>query len=63
MSELVWREFYVSILWHFPEVLDMEFNPKFRGMDWPGGAGTLRKVRASTRVSRMRSGVPAGHAF
>jgi deoxyribodipyrimidine photo-lyase len=36
MSELVWREFYVNILWHFPEVLDMEFNPKFRGMDWPG---------------------------
>lgn len=36
MSELVWREFYISILWHFPEVLDMEFNPKFRGMDWPG---------------------------
>ena len=36
ISELIWREFYLSILWHFPEVLDMEFNPKFRGMEWPG---------------------------
>ena len=36
ISELIWREFYLSILWHFPEVLDMEFNPKFRGMIWPG---------------------------
>ena len=29
ISELIWREFYLSILWHFPEVLDMEFNLKF----------------------------------
>ncbi len=36
ISELVWREFYFSILWHFPEVLEVEFNPKFRGMTWPG---------------------------
>jgi deoxyribodipyrimidine photo-lyase len=36
LSELIWREFYMSILWHFPEVLEEEFNPKFRGMDWPG---------------------------
>lgn len=35
-SELVWREFYMQILWHFPEVLEGEFNPTFRGMEWPG---------------------------
>ena len=35
-GELVWREFYMQVLWHFPEVLDHEFNPKFRGMRWPG---------------------------
>lgn len=35
-SELVWREFYMQILWHFPEVLESEFNPTFRGMRWPG---------------------------
>jgi deoxyribodipyrimidine photo-lyase len=35
-SELIWREFYMQILWHFPEVLEHEFNPNFRGMQWPG---------------------------
>jgi deoxyribodipyrimidine photo-lyase len=36
ISELIWREFYMQILWNFPEVLEQEFNPKFRGMVWPG---------------------------
>lgn len=34
ISELIWREFYFQILWHYPEVLEHEFNPKYRGMDW-----------------------------
>jgi deoxyribodipyrimidine photo-lyase len=46
ISELVWREFYFSILWHFPEVLDVEFNPKFRGMKWPGSASIFEDWRA-----------------
>lgn len=37
-AELVWREFYMQVLWHFPEVLEQEFNPVFRGMRWPGKA-------------------------
>ncbi|CAN5811845.1 deoxyribodipyrimidine photo-lyase [soil metagenome] len=36
IGELIWREFYQGILWHYPEVLEEEFNPKFRGMKWPG---------------------------
>jgi len=36
LSELIWREFYMQILWHFPEVLEVEFNPVFRGIEWPG---------------------------
>jgi deoxyribodipyrimidine photo-lyase len=38
ISELVWREFYFQILWHYPEVLSHEFNAKYRGMDWDTGA-------------------------
>ena len=34
ISEVVWREFYFQILWHFPEVLEHEFNAKYRGMEW-----------------------------
>lgn len=36
VAELVWREFYMQILWNFPEVLEVEFNAKYRGMAWPG---------------------------
>lgn len=36
IAELIWREFYMQILWHFPDVLELEFNPKFRGLVWPG---------------------------
>jgi len=38
-SELVWREFYMQVLWHFPDVLQHEFHPAFRGMEWPGDPG------------------------
>ena len=36
LGEIIWREFYFSILWNWPEVLEQEFNPAFRGMPWPG---------------------------
>jgi deoxyribodipyrimidine photo-lyase len=42
VSELIWREFYMAVLWHYPEVLEVEFNPKHRGMRWPGGGAALR---------------------
>ena len=40
VNELIWREFYRQILWHWPEVLEQEFNPKFRCLEWrePGAA-------------------------
>ncbi|NJM36744.1 MAG: deoxyribodipyrimidine photo-lyase [Akkermansiaceae bacterium] len=34
IKELVWREFYFAILHHFPNVLDEEFNPDWRGLPW-----------------------------
>lgn len=34
ISELIWREFYFQIIWHYPEVLDHEFNAKYRGLQW-----------------------------
>ena len=46
LSELIWREFYMQILWHFPGVLDHEFNPAFRGMAWPGSGGNFGRWRA-----------------
>jgi len=43
VSELIWREFYSQILWHFPEVLEWEFQEKFRGMSWPGTKASLMR--------------------
>ena len=36
VAELIWREFYMQILWNYPEVLEREFNLKYHGMIWPG---------------------------
>jgi len=33
-KELAWREFYMQILAHFPDVLEFEFNAEFRGLPW-----------------------------
>lgn len=43
LNELIWRDFYFSILRHWPEVLEQEFNPAFRGLPWRSDAGALRR--------------------
>lgn len=45
IKELAWREFYLAILHHWPEVLDHEFNPDWRGLPWdePGETFELWK--------------------
>jgi deoxyribodipyrimidine photo-lyase len=40
LAEIVWREFYMQLLWHYPELLEQEFNSTWRGMDWPGLQGS-----------------------
>ena len=35
-KELAWREFYMAILHHYPEVLEHEFNAAFCNVQWPG---------------------------
>ncbi|CAN5487676.1 deoxyribodipyrimidine photo-lyase [soil metagenome] len=34
LTEIAWRDFYMAVLAHFPEVLDREFNPQWRGLPW-----------------------------
>ena len=33
-NELIWREFYAAILWHFPEVVDHNFSRKYDRVEW-----------------------------
>jgi deoxyribodipyrimidine photo-lyase len=37
LSELIWREFYKYILLHRPEVLNLEYQEKFRNIQWVSG--------------------------
>jgi len=34
LNELIWREFYIAILYHFPRVRTANFQSKFDGMPW-----------------------------
>ena len=32
--ELIWREFFMQILWHFPHTVDKAFKPKYDRIEW-----------------------------
>jgi deoxyribodipyrimidine photo-lyase len=34
LSELVWREFFMQILFHFPKVQNKNFKPAYNGIEW-----------------------------
>ena len=34
LNELIWREFYLSVLYHFPNVMKMAFQPALRAVPW-----------------------------
>jgi deoxyribodipyrimidine photo-lyase len=34
LGELIWREFFMQILYHFPNVVDQSFHSKYEGIQW-----------------------------
>lgn len=34
LSELIWRDFYQCIMWHFPQVVDTSFKPDYDKIKW-----------------------------
>jgi deoxyribodipyrimidine photo-lyase len=34
VNELIWREFYFQVLWHWPDVLQHEFQADYRSLRW-----------------------------
>jgi deoxyribodipyrimidine photo-lyase len=34
LKELIWREFFMQILWHFPETVDHAFRSKYDRIEW-----------------------------
>ena len=34
LSELIWRDFYFMILWHFPQIVNKAFKPEYDHIQW-----------------------------
>jgi deoxyribodipyrimidine photo-lyase len=34
LSELIWREFFMQILWHYPQVVKKSFRPEYENIKW-----------------------------
>ena len=34
LNELIWRDFYQTILWHFPQVVHQSFKPEYDNIKW-----------------------------
>jgi deoxyribodipyrimidine photo-lyase len=43
LSELIWREFFMQILFHFPKVVHQNFNPKYNGISWKNDEKDFRR--------------------
>lgn len=39
LNELIWRDFYQMILWHFPHVVAQSFKPEYDSIKWRNNAG------------------------
>lgn len=43
LNELVWREFFMQILYHFPNVVSSNFKSKYDGIEWRNNEGEFEK--------------------
>ncbi|WP_395753664.1 cryptochrome/photolyase family protein [Prosthecobacter sp.] len=48
VKELAWREFYLAILWHYPQVFEQEFNSDWIGLPWPGSDADFQRWASGT---------------
>lgn len=43
LNELIWREFYIQILYHFPRVAEDSFNPSLKNIQWRNNVEEFEK--------------------
>lgn len=43
LNELIWRDFYLNILWHFPHVVTKAFKPLYDRIEWRNNADEFDK--------------------
>jgi deoxyribodipyrimidine photo-lyase len=42
LNELIWRDFYMMILWHFPHVIGNSFKPQYDAIEWRNNESEFR---------------------
>lgn len=42
-KELIWREFFMQILWHFPHTTQLSFRPKYDAIKWENNEELFQK--------------------
>ncbi len=42
-NELIWREFFMQILWHFPHTINSSFRPKYDAIQWENNENLFQK--------------------
>ncbi len=47
-SELTWREFFMQILWHFPQTQDNAFRKKYDRIEWRNNEDEFEKWKTGT---------------
>ena len=58
LSELIWREFFMQILWHYPGVVDRNFNQRYDGIVWRNDEGEFdRWCRGDTGYPMVDAGM------
>lgn len=43
LKELIWRNFFIDILWHFPHVAERSFKPKYDFIEWRNSENDFKK--------------------
>ena len=43
LNELIWREFFMQILYHFPKVINQNFKPKYNQIEWRNNEAEFEK--------------------
>ena len=43
LKELIWREFFMQILWHFPHTMNSSFRPKYDAIQWDNNEDLFQK--------------------
>ena len=48
LSELIWREFFMQILWHFPHTINKSFKPKYDRIQWNNNSEDFERWKSGT---------------